>query len=199
MRNPIRVGLAALTLLAAGCSGPTVVTTPDSAPPASSAAAPAPTSTRPSNAHLANAYDFAADSGEQTGYYFVSPSGRWACAIIPRLRAGCQNAQPPSALGIQAAPDEVPGPDGRPAAPTAVVVDRTGGPHFAAVPSPGFTLKTEQAEKLPFNRILAVAGFRCNVQEATGISCLSEASGEGFTFAADSYVPVYTDVPADAP
>jgi hypothetical protein len=51
---------------------------------------------------------------------------------------------------------------------------------------------------LRFNRILAAAGFRCNVQES-GVSCLSETSGKGFTFSAEGYTPQYTDVPANAP
>ena len=55
------------------------------------------------------------------------------------------------------------------------------------------------AKVLPFNRILAAAGFRCNVQEVTGVSCLSEFSDKGFTFSPDGFTPQYTDVPADAP
>jgi hypothetical protein len=47
--------------------------------------------------------------------------------------------------------------------------------------------------------ILAAAGFRCNVQEATGVSCLSEFSDKGFTFSADGFAPQYTDFPMDAP
>ena len=50
---------------------------------------------------------------------------------------------------------------------------------------------------MAFNKILAVAGFRCNVQEQHGVSCLSELSGKGFTFSADGFVPQYTDVPAE--
>ena len=44
-----------------------------------------------------------------------------------------------------------------------------------------------------------VAGFRCNVHEASGISCMSELSGKGFTFSAEGYITTYIDVPADAP
>ena len=47
-------------------------------------------------------------------------------------------------------------------------------------------------------KILAAAGFRCNVQES-GVSCQSETSGKGFTFSAKGYTPQYTDVPANAP
>ena len=40
-----------------------------------------------------------------------------------------------------------------------------------------------------------MARFRCNIQEETGVSCLSEQSGDGFTFSADGFVPQYTEVP----
>ena len=64
-------------------------------------------------------------------------------------------------------------------------------PRFA--PSPG------PATLLPFNRILAVGGFRCNVQQTSGVSCLSESSGKGFTFSEDGFTAVYTNVPPTAP
>ena len=44
-----------------------------------------------------------------------------------------------------------------------------------------------------------MARFRCNIQE-TGVSCLSEESGKGFTFSADEgFLPEYSEVPVDAP
>jgi len=190
---------AALVLLTTACSGPTVISTDDGAVEAGSPAAPAPTTTRPNNAHLANAFDFAAQVDGQTAYYFVSPSGRWECSIVPRVRAACQNAQSATRIGVTDAPAEVPGPDGEPTAPNAIVVDRTGEPQFAALPSPGVALEPGPATELPFNRILAVAGFRCNIQEATGISCLSDLSGKAFTFSAEGFITAYTDVPATAP
>ncbi|MFB1298317.1 hypothetical protein ACAG24_022645 [Mycobacterium sp. pW049] len=197
MRVLTCAGLAA-AVLAAGCGAPRVVTTDETSATRTAAAAPPPTTTRPSNAHLANAFDFAADVAGQTGYYFASPSGRWECAIIPRTSAGCQNAQSAD-IGIGGAPEQVPGPDGEPDAPNAILVDRTGEVRFVAKPAPGFALDPGPATELPFNRILAVAGFRCNIQEATGISCLSELSGKGFTFSAESYTTTYTDVPPGAP
>lgn len=199
MRSVFYVGPAALAVLCTACSGPVVINSDDATTAQPSAAAPAPTTTRPSNAHLANAFHFAADVDGQTGYYFTSPSGRWECAIVPRGSAGCQNAQSTSSIGIDNAPDEVPGPDGEATAPNAILVDRTADPRFAALAPPGYALNPGPATELPFNRILAVAGFRCNVQEATGISCQSETSGKGFTFSADGFTPAYTDVPADAP
>lgn len=191
---------AALAALSAACSGPTVITTDDAAPSGTPAAAPAPPATRPSNAHLANAFTFAAQVNGATAYYFTTPSGRWQCAIMPREQAGCQNAKTPtSAIAITGAPDEVPGPDAEPVAPNAIVVDRAAEARFAALSPPAFGLDPGPATVLPFNRILVVAGFRCNVQEATGISCMSELSGKGFTFSAEGYTMTYTDVPADVP
>ena len=192
---------SALVLLSAACSGgPAVVNTDDAAPAATPTAATTPSSTRPSNAHLANAFHFAAQVDGATGYYFVTPSGRWECAIVPRAEAGCQNAKAPtSAIAITGTPDEVPGPDGEPATPNAIVVDRTADPQFVALAPPQFGLDPGPATVLPFNRILVVAGFRCNVQEAFGISCMSEFSGRGFTFSAEGYTTTYTDVPGDAP
>lgn len=196
MPSAIRACLPVLVLFSAACSGPTVINTeePTSQAPAP-AAAPIP-STRPSNAHLANAFAYATPVDGATGYAFTTPSGRWQCVIVPRTQASCGKAGgSASALGITGAPDEVPGPDGETVTPTAILVDRSGDPQFAAPPASAVTDPPE----LPFNRILAVAGFRCNVQEATGISCLSELSGKGFTFSADGYTTAYTDVPADAP
>lgn len=198
MRIVHRFGVPALGLLCLACSGPVVVNTDDSSAAQGPSATAAVTTTRPSNAHLANAFDFAADVDGRTQYYFVSPSGRWECVIVPRTSASCQNAQT-SSLGIDGAPEEVPGPDGEDTAPNAIVLDRTADPMFAALAPPGAAVEPGPAAELPFNRILAVAGFACNIQESAGISCRSELSGKGFTFSADGYAPRYTDVPADAP
>ncbi len=82
--------------------------------------------------------------------------------------------------------------------PNAIVVEPQGDAQFVAVDGAEFT-PPEPAVVLPFNRTLVVARFRCNIQEETGVSCLSEESGKGFTFSADGYVPQYTEVPLDAP
>jgi hypothetical protein len=193
------VALAAVATLAAGCSGGTVTTT-DESPTAAPAGTPSPSTPPPSNAHLANAFDYVAYPPAGTSYHFTSPSGNWSCAIIPRDRVGCQStANWPSAMGITGAPDSVPGSDGDAATPNALVIPRDGDAQFVALDEPEFALDPGPAKVLPFNRILAAAGFRCNVQEATGVSCLSEFSDKGFTFSADGFVPQYTDVPAGAP
>jgi hypothetical protein len=190
----------AAAMLAAGCSGGAVTDTRESPEAAPAAPQPPPSTPPPSNAHLANAFDYVAYPPSGTSYYFISPSGTWACAIIPRVKAGCQSATDfPSAMGITGEPDSVPGTTGDATPPNALVVPRDGTAQFAALEAPEFALDPGPAKELPFNRILAVAGFRCNVQEATGVSCLSEFSGNGFTFSADGLVPQYTDVPAEAP
>jgi hypothetical protein len=196
----LAAALTAAAMLAAGCSGGAVVNTDERRPEAVPVTT-APTSAPPrSNAHLVNAFDYVAYPPGGTTYYFTSPSGTWACAIIPRKQAGCQSATRfPSAMGIAGEPDSVSGDDGEATAPNALIVARAGDPSFVALDDPKFALDPGPAKVLPFNRILAVAGFRCNVQEATGISCLSEFSGQGFTFSADGFVPQYTDVPENAP
>ncbi|MFG1935199.1 hypothetical protein ACGFK1_31815 [Mycobacterium sp. NPDC048908] len=180
--------LCAIAVLAAGCSGATVVNTSDtpSQPTAAPSAAPSPA---PSNAHLVNAFDYVGHDGDTTGYYFTTPSGKWKCAILTHTKAGCQAASSwQSGLGV----------DGEPDSTNAIVVAKEGDPQFVELDQPQFALPSESAKVLQFNKILAAAGFRCNVQES-GVSCLSESSGKGFTFSSDGYVPQYTDVPTGAP
>ena len=176
-------------LATAGCAGDRIVNT--SEPPAHTGTATptAPPSTPPSNAHLVDAFDYVGYVGETTGYYFTTPSGKWRCAILTRLKAGCLASSGwRSSLGV----------DGEPDSTNAIVVDRDGDPRFVALTQPEFWLVPGPARVLPFNRILAAAGFRCNVQES-GVSCQSEPSGKGFTFSAEGYTPQYTDVPPNAP
>ncbi len=193
------IALAA-AVSAAGCSNAAITNTdeaPTTGPVGTSTAPPAPP---PSNAHLANAFDYVAHPPDGTSYYFTSPSGMWACAIIPRVKAGCQSATSwPSAMGIAGEPDSVPDTSGDATRPNALLIPREGDAVFVALEQSEFSLDPGPAKVLPFNRILAAAGFRCNVQEDTGVSCLSEFSGKGFTFSPDGFAPKYTDVPVAAP
>ena len=184
-------------MLAAGCADEPVINTGEpAAKPATTSATP---STPPSNAHLVNAFDYVGHVGEITGYYFTTPSGKWRCAILAHTKAGCQAASNwQSGLGITGEPESVLDAAGQETTPTAIVVDRDGDPQFVALEQPEFWLQPGPAKSLPFNRILAAAGFRCNVQES-GVSCLSETSGKGFTFSAEGFSPQYSDVPAGAP
>lgn len=182
--------VVAVTVLS-GCASGTVVNTDDAAPPA-----PATTTVAPPTFGTANLVDAAAyllDVNGRKGYYFSTPSGRWRCAILPRDRAGCQPADGASAIGVTGAPEEVADPAGGTSAPNALVLDRDTDARFVALAQPEFTQPA--AVVLPFGKALAVAGFRCNVQEQTGVSCVREATGRGFTFSAEGYTLHYTDVP----
>ena len=183
------VGLSTVAILAiAGCSNVTVVNTGESP----THTAPAPTATPsapPSNAHLVNAFDYVGHVGDVTGYYFTTPSGKWRCAILALSKAGCQAARSwQSGMGVPGEPDSA----------NAIAVDGEGDPQFVTLAQPEFWLDPSPPKVLQFNRILAAAGFRCNVQDS-GVSCQSETSGKGFTFSAAGYTPQYTDVPANAP
>jgi hypothetical protein len=182
--------MVTVAILAVGCSGERVVTTdepPVRTPTTTSAPPPLP---RLDNAHLVDAFDYVAHVDGAAGYYFTTPSGRWRCAIFPRIKAGCQSASSwQSGLGVVDEPDDA----------NAIVVEREGDAHFVALEQPEFGLNPGPVNTLQFDRILAVAGFRCNVQEEAGVSCASELTGKGFTFSAEGFTLQYTDVPATAP
>lgn len=198
MRANILAALAvAVPLTLAGCTSPTIVNNdeprPEAAATPTTTAAPALNST-----NLANGFDYGLPVDGVTQYFFTTPSGRWQCAIVPRVRAGCQ-ATGGADLDVAGAPDKVPGPDGEDTAPNAIVLDRDGDAIFSAVEGTPFAPEPGPAVVLRFNQILAAAGFRCNVQEESGISCLSERSGKGFTFSTEAFTPRYVDVPVGAP
>jgi hypothetical protein len=175
--------LIVVATLAGGCADATVVNTSDSPAPASTS--PTSAAPPPTNAHLVNAFDYVGHVADTTGYYFSTPSGKWRCAILAHSKAGCQASTSwKSGLGV----------DGEPDSTNAVVVDEQGDPQFVELEQPEFTLDSGSPKVLDFNRILAAAGFRCNVRD-TGVSCQSDASGKGFTFSADGLVLQYTDVP----
>lgn len=180
-----------------GCSSGAVINTGDTP-----SRTPTPTSTAVpqfSTVNLVNAADYAITVNGRTGYYFTTPSGRWQCAILPRDRAGCESSSGLSArLPISGAPDVMV--DGEATAPNAIAVDRDHDAGFLALEEPLFSVDPSSeaqttTETLPFGKALAVAGFRCNVQEETGVSCVRELTGKGFTFSGDGYTLGYTDVP----
>ena len=175
------VAAAGAALSAVACSTGTVVNTGESWVPTGPPAPATPPPGSASNANLVNAFDYFG----RDGYFFTTPSGRWRCAIVAHSKAGCQSATG-SRLGIAGEPSN---------GPNAIVVETQGDAHFVPVDSAGLSLAGNQAKPLQFNKILAAAGFRCDVG-AAGVSCLSEVSGNGFTFSGDGYTLRYTDVPA---
>ncbi len=191
------IAAAAAALIGTSCTGPHIVNTDEPAPTVATAASTTPP-LPPSN-RLVNAFDFVAHVDGRARYYFTTPSGDWDCAIVPRESAGCQSAQRwPSGLDVADAPDTVPDASGDTAAPNTILVGSEGKAHFAALEEPRFRKDQQPAKTLQYNQILAAAGFRCNVQES-GVSCMSELTGNGFTFSADGHELRYTEVPADAP
>lgn len=182
---------AAASAALAGCTPGTVVNTDDAAspPPPSTTSAPPEFGT----ANLVDAAEYQLEVNGRKAYYFSTPSGRWQCAILPRDRAGCQPAGGASTMAVTGAPTEVPDPTGGTAAPNALVLDRDTDARFAKLAEPEFAQPA--AAVLPFGKVLAVAGFRCNVQEQSGVSCVRELTGRGFTFSAEGYTLRYTDVP----
>ncbi|MDV3126296.1 hypothetical protein M1247_15345 [Mycobacterium sp. 21AC1] len=183
--------LAAAAAVLTGCASGTVINTdesPQHSPTSSATPPPPPVNT----ANLVDATDYMVQVDGRNAYYFSTPSGRWQCAILPRDRAGCESANGLTAgIGITGQPDVMV--DGEATTPNAIVVDRENDATFVVLPQSQFA--TDSAKALPFGKVLAVAGFRCNVQEESGVSCLRELSGKGFTFSADGYTLQYTEVP----
>lgn len=183
---------AAAVLAAAGCSNPISISndTGQQLPPP-----PPPTSsTRLSNDKLVNAFDYyTRTDADHAGYYFTSPSGSWRCVIVPRSWAGCQSSG--GSLGIAGAPQTVTDDSGQSVVPNAILVRTERDAQFASVDAGLFKPPTGAAKTLPFNKILAAAGFRCNIQQEAGISCVSDETGKGFTFANTGALWQYTDVP----
>ncbi|WP_395311699.1 hypothetical protein V4U86_13495 [Mycobacterium sp. AMU20-3851] len=198
-RNRGRAGVlsaALASLLLAGCGSPTVVNTGQPWTPVETPAPPPRLPDHPSNRTLADASEYYVATGTPKVYRFATPSGRWQCVIVPHASAGCRPASS-TQLSIAGAPTSVPGPDGAPTAPDTIIIDRDSDVGFveSVVDPDNATDADAPVTTLPFGKVLQVAGFRCNVQELTGVSCGSESSGRGFTFSADGYTPVYTDVP----
>lgn len=186
-RLTVFVMTAALT---AACADSVVVDTgeiPSHSP--TSVSAPPTGRTDP---NLVNAHDYYASTDDVEGYYFTTPSGKWGCAILPRRKAGCQAAGAQS-IGVSGGPATVDGPNGKSIAPNAIAVGDDGDPGFVWVEAPGYLLKSGKPMVLDFNKTLAAAGFRCNVQDA-GVSCENESTQQGFTFSASGFVPRYSPV-----
>ncbi|BBY61117.1 hypothetical protein MSAR_42530 [Mycolicibacterium sarraceniae] len=93
------------------------------------------------------------------------------------------------------APQTVTDSVGQNVVPNSIVVRTQDDPQFAAVPAEQFTPPSGTTKTLPFNKILAAGGFRCNIQQEAGISCVSEQTGKGFTFSSTGVSWQYTDVP----
>lgn len=196
------LGIVFVAAVLTGCGSPTIVNTGEPWTPVETPAPPPRLPEHTSNRTLADASEYYVATETPKVYRFVTPSGRWQCEIIPHASAGCRPATS-STLAITGAPTSVPGADGEPTAPNTIIIDRGSDVGFVET-APDADTESETGDDtgtetptatLPFGKVLQVAGFRCNVQETTGVSCGSESSGKGFTFSADGFTAVYTDVP----
>ena len=183
---------AATAVLTTACADAIVVETGGAPPRAETPVASAPAGRTDPN--LVDASDYYVTADGLKGYYFTTPSGKWNCAVLPHAKAGCEAASGAQNMGIPGEPDTVATGDGQAVAPNAIAVGDDGEPGFTWVARPGFSVKSGKAQVLELNKTLAAAGFRCNVQEA-GVSCLNEATKNGFTFSATGYLARYTAVP----
>lgn len=144
-----------------------------------------------------DANNYFATSGGVEGYFFVTPSGQWRCAIIPggsSPQAGCQPASNGGAgIDVDGVATVVDPFSGQQVMPNAILVDLKGGPRFERLGQAIFWLDTGVATVLPYDRPLSVGGFTCNAQK-TGVSCKIDDNSKGFTFSTDGYSMDYTEV-----
>jgi hypothetical protein len=185
--------IAIAAVFAAACANDTVVNTGETPHTETTVSTPSPTGRTDPNLVDAHAYYVVAD--DVKGYYFTTPSGKWNCAIMPHSTVGCQTAAGGQGMSIHGQPDKVQTSGGEAVAPNAIVVGDDGEPGFTWIDRPGFGLTTGKPLVLDFNKTLAAAGFRCNVQQSSGVSCENETTQRGFTFSPDGFVLQYTPVP----
>lgn len=192
------------TLLATACASSGSPSSPTSITPVTKTVTASPsagTSTATAPAGTVDPQAFHAVSEGMEGYYFVTPSGKWRCAIVVRLNvAGCQpsdNHQP--SIGVAGAPVTVPGPiNGAPVAPNAIRVQRGSDPEFAYRGQAEFWhFPLETTRVLPYGQTLSADQFECNVKES-GVSCKDTTTGKGFTFSDADFSWNYTPATGDA-
>jgi hypothetical protein len=187
-----QLALVAVTVALAACANNTVVNTGETPHTEATVSPTQPTGRTDPNLVDAHAYYVVAEAVK--GYYFATPSGKWNCAILPHDKVGCQTATG-QGMSIPGQPTTVQRSAGDTVAPNAIVVGDEIEPGFTWVDRPGFNLTTGKPVVLDFNKTLSAAGFRCNVQQSSGVSCENETTYKGFTFSADGFVLQYTPVP----
>lgn len=160
----------------------------------------APTSAVRSTAPTVSPDAYAARSEGSQGWFFITPSGRWRCAIVPRLSAvGCQpgtNTGP--SIGVAGEPAAVPNPVGTTSRPNAIWIQKGRTPEFTYRGQADFwRFPLDETPVLPYGQELAAGGFACNTA-FSGTSCVDRATGNGFTFSDAGYSWSYTPVGATA-
>ncbi|RZL80322.1 MAG: hypothetical protein EOP32_17265 [Rhodococcus sp. (in: high G+C Gram-positive bacteria)] len=143
-----------------------------------------------------DAKQYASGDPENVAYGFVTPSGKWLCAIIPTNKvAGCASHPIAGPLGVPGVP-QVPSPEGGPPAEANIIAVEAG-------KEPGFqnwnqALFPGNANVLAYDTTLAIDGFSCNVQ-FSGVSCKEDATDKGFTISTSGYRFEFTPIPVSVP
>ncbi|MFE5699875.1 hypothetical protein [Rhodococcus koreensis] len=161
--------------------------------------APSASSEPPSAEPAVNGVDakqYASSDPESDAFGFVTPSGKWLCAIIPDKKlAGCASHPTAGPLGVPGTP-QIASPDGGPPAEADLIAVEAGKePNFQ---NWNEALFPGNANVLPYDTTLAVDGFSCNVQ-FSGVSCREDATGKGFTVATNGYKFEFTPLPVSIP
>jgi hypothetical protein len=143
-----------------------------------------------------DAKQYASSDPDSAAYGFVTPSGKWLCAIIPTKKmAGCASHPTAGPLEVPGVPP-IPSPDGGPPAEANIIAVESG-------KEPGFQNSNEalfpgNPNVLPYDTTLASDGFSCNVQ-FSGVSCRDDATDDGFTISTNGYTFDYTPIPVFVP
>ncbi|MFD9664732.1 hypothetical protein ACFWAY_24415 [Rhodococcus sp. NPDC059968] len=166
----------------------------DSESPAPSASIAAPAAEAPVNG--VDAKQYAASDPETDAYGFVTPSGKWLCAIVPAKNlAGCASHPTAGPLGVPGTP-QIASSDGGPTAEANLIAIEAGKePSFQNWNQAVFP---GDANVLLYDTTLAIDGFSCNVQ-FSGVSCRDDATDKGFTISTSGYKFEFTPVPVSLP
>jgi hypothetical protein len=125
-------------------------------------------------------------------YGFVTPSGKWLCAITPANgMVACAShtpGTPPGVPGPLQIPVQAPGPS---AEANIVAIEAAKGPSFQTANQPLFP---GNPNVLPYGSTLSADGFTCNVQ-FSGVSCREDATNQGFTISTGGYKFEFTPIP----
>lgn len=119
----------------------------------------------------------------QSGFYFQSPTGYFACAIIGTpgaASAGCHGQLPSAAPTINQHPDFQ----------TANTIDSLNGEHgqLRQRGDPQYQFISDvKSRVLPYNQPIFVSGYTCTVDRDAGTTCRNFDTGHGFTVNRSTY------------
>lgn len=148
---------------------------------------------------LATPNDYVSRGSRYPQWGFVTPSSEWMCVIGAYPSGGdnaaCAVSPNQGPLPIADVPfAQAPTGEISSQIPNVISIPESSDPAFRVVAEPIWS-GADPPRELPYDTVLQVGGFSCNVQRA-GVSCRSDSTGMGFTFSTKGYELTYTDVPA---